>query len=439
MSGSWSIGGNLNSPRYSLAGAGIQTAGLSFGGDGPNAVTEEYNGTSWCTGGDLNVGRSNLAGCGSQIAALSFGGYDDVPSTEEYNGVVWCIGGNLSAPRGELAGCGTQNAGLSFGGYGVNKDEVTEEYDGSSWSSGGDLNVPRYSLAGCGTQTAGLSFGGSQQSALSATEEYNGTSWSTGGDLNDDRYSLTGCGTQTAGLSFGGIAENRRTEEYDGSSWSLSGDLNNAKYLLGGCGTQSRGLAFGGESSSAVTEEYNQLISHISSIGGRCYVNNLKIFANACILYKIVYKSIKSNAKIRTFKIQYICCRTKITRLTDQMKTWDMLVKENTPPFRRLYDIAWSARIKSKAYEVIIKSNARTMLRKDHPDWKSNEHTIQGTGKIILSFERGKVFTIFKDRKKMRLRFIFANAHVDNPRQLIGNAKIGINNNQIQGNSCIIR
>ena len=45
----WSTGGNLSSPRYGLAGAGTQTAGLAFGGNDmdPDTCTEEYNGLSW--------------------------------------------------------------------------------------------------------------------------------------------------------------------------------------------------------------------------------------------------------------------------------------------------------------------------------------------------------------------------------------------------------
>ena len=42
----WATGGNLNTARQSLAGAGTQTAGLAFGGTIPptTAATEEYNG-----------------------------------------------------------------------------------------------------------------------------------------------------------------------------------------------------------------------------------------------------------------------------------------------------------------------------------------------------------------------------------------------------------
>jgi len=52
MSGIWSSGGNLNTARYYLAGAGTQNAGLCMGGYTGSAysnVTEEYNGTTWST------------------------------------------------------------------------------------------------------------------------------------------------------------------------------------------------------------------------------------------------------------------------------------------------------------------------------------------------------------------------------------------------------
>ena len=57
-----------------MGGAGIQTAGLAFGGQVPGntGVTEEYDGTSWSEQNDLNTARGYLAGCGTQTAALSF-------------------------------------------------------------------------------------------------------------------------------------------------------------------------------------------------------------------------------------------------------------------------------------------------------------------------------------------------------------------------------
>ena len=49
---SWSSGGNMGTARYSLGGAGTQTAGLAFGGANDPAPahiasTEEYNGSTW--------------------------------------------------------------------------------------------------------------------------------------------------------------------------------------------------------------------------------------------------------------------------------------------------------------------------------------------------------------------------------------------------------
>jgi hypothetical protein len=66
----------LGTARYMLAGAGIQTAGLAFGGSAPGAtaVTEEYNGSTWTAGGSLNIARRGVAGCGIQTLALAFGG-----------------------------------------------------------------------------------------------------------------------------------------------------------------------------------------------------------------------------------------------------------------------------------------------------------------------------------------------------------------------------
>jgi hypothetical protein len=78
----WSTGGNLNTAKGSLAGAGIQTAALAFGGNpGSKNETELYNGTSWTEVNNLNLGRGNLAGCGTSTAALGFGGYNP-PGTQ---------------------------------------------------------------------------------------------------------------------------------------------------------------------------------------------------------------------------------------------------------------------------------------------------------------------------------------------------------------------
>ena len=76
--GSWATGGALNQTRYSLAGAGLQTAGLAFGGyigpPGSTANTEQWNGASWTELNNLNTARNGNAGDGTITAAISFGG-----------------------------------------------------------------------------------------------------------------------------------------------------------------------------------------------------------------------------------------------------------------------------------------------------------------------------------------------------------------------------
>jgi hypothetical protein len=80
----------MNTARVLLAGCGIQTAALAFGGiDTANTgATEEYDGTSWATSpGSLNTARGYLAGAGTQTAALAFGGGPSpTGATEEWNG-----------------------------------------------------------------------------------------------------------------------------------------------------------------------------------------------------------------------------------------------------------------------------------------------------------------------------------------------------------------
>ena len=205
LSGLWAFGGNLNTARWGLAGAGTQTAGLCMGGNGPSDVTEEYNGAAWAVGGALNTARWALAGCGTQTAGLCMGGTGPLTDTEGYDGVAWAVGGALNTARWGLAGAGTQTAGLCMGGDSGGVSAVTEEYDGVAWVAGGDLNTARRQLAGAGTQDAGLCMGGDGGIAFSAvTEKYDGAAWAVGGNLNTARTVLAGAGTQTAGLCMGG-------------------------------------------------------------------------------------------------------------------------------------------------------------------------------------------------------------------------------------------
>jgi hypothetical protein len=58
----------------------------------PTGATEEYDGSAWTAGGSLNTARNAVAGAGIQTAALAFGGYTPptvTAATEEYDGTSW--------------------------------------------------------------------------------------------------------------------------------------------------------------------------------------------------------------------------------------------------------------------------------------------------------------------------------------------------------------
>jgi hypothetical protein len=83
------------------------------------AATEEYDGTSWTSVNPMNTARQDLAGAGIQTAALAFGGSAPpfTGATEEYDGTTWTTSpASLNTARNSLAGAGTQTAALAFGG-----------------------------------------------------------------------------------------------------------------------------------------------------------------------------------------------------------------------------------------------------------------------------------------------------------------------------------
>jgi hypothetical protein len=93
-----------------------------------------------------------LAGAGIQTAGLAFGGFTTVAviqmQLKSMMEAAWTAGGNLSiATRRELAGAGTLTAGLAFGGFTTAITNATEEYDGSSWTAGGNLGTARISFS----------------------------------------------------------------------------------------------------------------------------------------------------------------------------------------------------------------------------------------------------------------------------------------------------
>ena len=272
---SWATGGNLNTARGQMSGAGTQTAALGFGGyasTGPVALTESYNGSSWTEVGDINSARRLAAGGGTQTAALLAGGHEPPPTayTETWNGSSWTEVGDLNEGRRQLAGDGSTTSFLVYGGE-PPQTEKTESWNGSSWTEVADLNTRRSNAGAAGaSNTSSLCFGGVKfnpggdpPSGGAHNESWNGSSWTELADLNTPRYGVTGAGIATAALAMGGTQDPpvlAITESWNGSAWTETADLSTARNIGdGGAGTNTVGLCFGGfePSRSNKTEEFS--------------------------------------------------------------------------------------------------------------------------------------------------------------------------------------
>ena len=306
----WTAGGNLNTTRRDLSGAGTQTAGLAACGaiDPPfTAEAEQYNGASWTTVAEANTVARSRAGGGTSTSAMAYGGYVGPPTeytanAETWNGSAWTEVSNINDVRGIMGGGGTSNTDqITFGGYGGSPESArfanTEFWNGTSWTELSDLSVARstkHSLPSAPTANQ-LYAGGHTPPAnyTTITEEWSttpaptfqkqvegqlyfnsttnsfketitdmaGATWASGGALNSGRYTADGFGTQTASLLGGGhpSPNNALTELYNGSSWTEANDQNTTgKIYRGATGTvQTAGLYIGGEPTSTNVELWN--------------------------------------------------------------------------------------------------------------------------------------------------------------------------------------
>ena len=271
----------INSGRDErAAGAGTQTAGISFGGvippaaSAPNSVvtTEEYNGSGWSAGGNLPQGGWNMAGCGPLTAALGFSGVypgGDLNNTNEYNGTSWTAGGNLNTAGRAGGGFGTQTAAVNAGRPG---SAIVEEYDGTSWSEVNDLPAANYMQAAAGSQTAGTVAGG-QPGTSQDVLGYDGTNWTALTDLNEARNSTSYAGDQNDFLIMGGNNNLATTTLWNGTTHTANATMANGRGPTGSATnaiqpTANGSIVSGGYNGSTTinaAEEYNRSINKITA------------------------------------------------------------------------------------------------------------------------------------------------------------------------------
>jgi hypothetical protein len=265
--GAWASVASLNTARQQVAGAGINTAALGFGGYTTANVgnTESWNGTSWTEVNDLNTATRGKAGFGTYTAAIASGGNPTIANNESWNGTSWTEVNDLNTARSSAKGVGTNTAGLVYGGYTTIQVAVNESWDGTSFTEVGDLNTGRQGLGGAGTQTAALAFNGGPEANVGAaandTESWNGTSWTTLTESSNTIGKSEGVGstgTQTsalmyAGSIYAGSVPNGRTESWNGTSWTELGDLATGRAAGASAGTDNTSAMFAGGYTPSIT------------------------------------------------------------------------------------------------------------------------------------------------------------------------------------------
>ena len=254
----WSSGGNLNTARSQVAGAGNKTAGLAMGGSPSSSsapsrtngnLTEEYDGSSWTVQATCPLYKRQGAAFGTQTAAAFFGGYDDPQGYEatlaEYDGSSWTSGGSYPSDISNFSGgAGTQTAAYNAGGYGGSGDpgylDTTKEYNGSSWTAGGTLPWPAGNINNLGTLTAGLAAGGNIPPITNNVATYDGTNWTAATSSPQPVASNGSSGIQTDAVIYGGLitsSHSTATLKFDGSAWTTSSaTLSQGRNNGAGCG-----------------------------------------------------------------------------------------------------------------------------------------------------------------------------------------------------------
>ena len=270
--GAWSSGGNLNTARKLLGGAGTISAGLAVGGEEPSigGKTESYDGSSWTETTDLATARAGLGLSGTSTAAIAATG--DIgtgysSAVESWNGSAWSEVAELNTGRSKPVQTGTSTAANLMGGVspGSNHSDLFEQWNGSAWTETTEFNTGRAELAGAGINTATLIYGGNKNPNTIAgeTEYWNGSSWTETADLTTSRKRLSGGGVYNSALAVAGFTPSPNyttlTESWDNTSWTESADLSTGRSRGASDGPSSTvNLAFGGDTGSVTntTEEW---------------------------------------------------------------------------------------------------------------------------------------------------------------------------------------
>jgi len=216
---------------------GTASSAVAWGGENPYDVTyhddtESWDGTSWSAEGLYPENLSRMAGAGTQSAALSYGGWEGANqgvNTYTFNGTNWAQEANLNFQISQSASCGTQSAAICAGGASGSEDETTQLWDGTSWTQVADMNKVRLNgPAAAGTTAAATILGSTFDKTA---ETWDGTSWSNITSAPENKGYHNGSGTADDCMFTAGYESTTKTFIWNGVSWEYRADVNQERFL----------------------------------------------------------------------------------------------------------------------------------------------------------------------------------------------------------------
>lgn len=256
----WVSGPSLSTPHSATSALGTHLAPLVVGGSiafaaggaffTQTANCEKLVSNVWVSAGAVSEARTGIGSAGVQAAGLAFGGTRSLViansnsvATDAYNGTAWSSRSAMLT-SGTVSGGGTQGAALAVRDYSIN---ANEKYNGTVWSSAPRLLTNGAQPVGsvCGSQTAALVV-----TRTLVTEKFNGTVWALGENLIVTQVSASG--SQNNAI----VAGNQTSQSYTGTAWSLLSSPLIVRVNLPQAGTSGAAMTISGQSSAGVNNTH---------------------------------------------------------------------------------------------------------------------------------------------------------------------------------------
>ena len=292
--GVFSTGASLGRTVRFLSGLGSVNAAHAIGGNAintPQALSEEYDGSSWSEGGELPAANTLGGTSGTVNAGLYFGGFPQGDETFTYNGSNFSETTDLpgSSGAGTVGAGSNQGSALAMIGTSANQLNDAYEWNGSNWSEISAIGTNRGRNQGGGESSeAALVVGGDDTPTCvktNQTEIWNGSNWSDVASTSHARRYGAFAGTTNDGIVMGDLNNTGVVELWDGTAWTETSALISS---AGGHGTAASGRVgvgtlaggahkFGGGVFSTPASE---LFSAFTTSGSFGRIQNAKFFGD---------------------------------------------------------------------------------------------------------------------------------------------------------------